>query len=282
MKTITSFSAAALLAAPFCIVAQAADLDSIVKTGFDLHSRMADAFQGITINNMDVLYERLWELQPEFLEYARILDSLSEEDERKLLNHPTFMDNIRSQHVRCASTINKIEAALRHASMEKIDIYKDVRELHNGMLRGIEVARSPRIPKKGASAQPTPAPAAAVSEGIPSDKVAFCKQEGVAVYEALADMFEKATPDTLDQLHKQIVALKPRFQKLQQVKATMSRQEQSEVYADNKVAQDASNAIMRLMNASVKLQGEVDTSSAEQQAQIQLITEEIQNLMSNG
>lgn len=279
MKSIAALSATALLATPFYMVAQADEIDTLVQTGLKLYTQVADAFEGITIENMDVLYERLWELQPQFSEYSRALNSLSKKDEERLMNHPTFIKDSQAQFARSGPVMQKIDAALRHATEEQIDIFKDVRELYQGLLRGREVARSPRIPKKGVSATSTATPAANEPADLPTDKVAFYKQEGVAVYADLADMFEKATPATLDQLHKQIIALHPRFQKLRQIEATMSHQDQREVSTDREVAQNTMNAMMRLMSASEKLQNEVDSSSAEQKAKMQLITEEIQKLM---
>lgn len=111
---------------------------------------------------------------------------------------------------------------------------------------------------------------------------AACQKEGVALFESLADAFEKATPDTLDQLYTDIETLKPRFVALRQAEAALSRSERKSMGANQEAVRKLGEAMMRLMTATQKLQSSLGAATPAQKAQMQKIGELLQNIMSSN
>ena len=114
MNTYTSFAAAALLAAPACLVAHAVTIEESIEEGVTILNDLCSILENTTPENVDANLAEIDKLHDRMQALKESEDQISEADKARALENPELM--------------KKLEAPLQRLVMAMLSIHMKMQE----------------------------------------------------------------------------------------------------------------------------------------------------------
>lgn len=119
MNHITAFSAAALLATPICMVAQAGTVEEFTSLSFELLDSMTGVLEKVTAANADACIAELDALAPKAAKLKEVTNKLTPEEQQHLDNNEELKQKMMAAMQRLIGATMKLQASAQTASPEE-------------------------------------------------------------------------------------------------------------------------------------------------------------------
>ena len=111
MKHLITCSAAALLAAPVCIVAQARTIEENMEETLALINELSDILENVTPQSADACLAELEQLESRILALKNEADTYTDEEKKAILQNPEIVSKLQAPTERLMKAIIMLHIA---------------------------------------------------------------------------------------------------------------------------------------------------------------------------
>ena len=112
MKQFAAYTAAALLAAPVCMVAQAADVNVFVNETIALVNNLSDILNRVTPENAERMDAEILALKPQSDRLKQMAEAMSDEDNKALESNPEATAKLTGAMMGLFAAMGKLQSIM--------------------------------------------------------------------------------------------------------------------------------------------------------------------------